>query len=828
MRNSAIILILLFFSTSSFAQNSIVKIKGIVTNNGQRIENASVGILELNEITFTNVNGYYEINVKQNSTFTIITKQIGYYSNTQKVTTSNEVDLIVNISLEQNLKTFDEVIIQNNEQSKSTLKNIDIKAIKIAVNPSGNIETILKTLPGVVSNNEFSSTYNVRGGNFDENLIYVNDIEVYRPFLVRSGQQEGLSFANVNMVQSLQFSSGGFDAKYGDKMSSVLDIKYRKPTSTNADIELGLLTQAAHIEGNGLKKRLAYQFGVRHRQNAYLLKQLNVNGDYRPRFFDIQTLIYYDVNENFEISYLGNFARNNYLFIPSDRTTDFGLLQEFLRFQVFFEGQEKNRFTTTTNALSANYTINKNNKLKFIISNFNTNEEENNNTLGQYFLGEVETNQNNSNFGNVKFLSGAGSFLNRIRNELNANVLYGEVKGIHTQKTFAHLWGIRLQNENIYDVLNEWQYNDSSGYSLPYNPTNINLPYVLKNTIKLNTYRISGYYQNNWNINDSSIFALSTGVRFNYWTLNKQLTVSPRATFSIMPKWEKKYAFRFSAGVYHQPPFYREIRNIQGTLNPDVLAQRSIHLVGAMERSFIMWRRPFKFTAETYYKFLNSLIPYDVDNVRIRYYATNNSNGYAYGADFKINGEFIKNTESWFSLSYLKTGEDLTNDLYYKYYNKEGEIINSATFNKIRQDSISLNPGFIARPTDQRLTLGIFFQDYIPRYPFIKVNISLIYGSGLPYGPPTQLKYQQIFRARPYRRVDIGSSFELKNENKKLGNKNPFKYCKQIWLNIDVFNVLGIDNVVSYTWVKDNKNRLVSVPNFLSARLINLKLSVNF
>lgn len=828
--NSIIYSIVLFLITTNICAQNNATVFGVVRNGNIRVEAASVGVEGTTLGTITNVNGYFELQIPANATTKLVIQLLGYKKQTLVIDAlkPNERKQL-DVPLEVDVKQFGDVIIEDKTERRTTLMRIDPKTIRVLVNPNGSLESILKTLPGVVSNNELSSTYSVRGGSFDENLVYVNDIEVYRPFLVRSGQQEGLSFAYSNMVSSIQFSAGGFDAKYGDKMSSVLDIKYRKATSFAGSASAGILGGNLHVEGCSPNHRFTYQLGARHKQNSYLLKSLETKGDYKPRFTDVQTYLTYDVTENFELAFLGNLAQNNYLFTPTNRTTDFGTLQQFLRFTVYYDGQEKNQYTTSTAALTATFKPNSRTKLKFISSNFTTVEEENNNTQGQYSIDEVETTPGSATLGDTKFNRGVGTFLNHTRNQLNARVTYLEHKGSYKANRMEHLWGARIQQERITDHINEWQYNDSSGYGIPYSSNVLKLPYVLKSDLQLQSTRLSGYYQNNFNINDSSIFGISAGVRFSYWDVNHQLTVSPRATLSILPKWEKNYAFRLSTGIYNQPPFYREMRNFQGQLNTALKAQQSIHFVGAMDHTFKLWKRPFKLTTEAYYKVLNNLVPYEVDNVRLRYFATNNSRGYAYGADAKLNGEFVKNAESWFSLSYLKTAENITDDSYYTYYNKSGEkILSGYTFDNLRADSLQQTPGYIRRPTDQRVTLGIFFQDYVERFPWIKMNLNLVYGSGLPYGPPTHLKYQQVLSMRPYRRVDIGTAFMIKDDTKEYKNKGVLRAIKGMWINIDVFNVLGLQNEVSVTWIKDISNHLYPVPNNLSARLVNFKLSVVF
>ncbi|NVO03133.1 MAG: TonB-dependent receptor, partial [Bacteroidetes bacterium] len=665
----------------------------------------------------------------------------------------------------------------------------------------------------------------------DENLVYVNDIEIYRPFLVRSGEQEGLSFLNSDLVSGISFSAGGFEAKYGDKMSSVLDIQYRKPKEFAGSISGSLLGVSGHLEGVAKKMPLTFLIGVRQKSNQYLLKSLETKGDYKPSFTDIQGLFSYDFSEKFTVSFLGNYARNKYLMVPQTRETDFGTLNEALRLTIYFDGQEVDKFDTYMGAFSANYAPNIKTNLKFIASAFRSLESETYDIQGQYWLDQLENDMGNDQFGQVAFNMGVGTFLNHARNYLDALVYSAEHKGTKSVKKSFISWGAKYQHESISDKMSEWQMTDSAGYTLPYNPSgDLILQEVVKSVNSLESNRYSGYLQNVWTLDgDSSGFSIRTGIRANYWDVNKQLLLSPRATIAYRPNLTKDVLFRFSTGYYYQPPFYRELRDLNGNLNRDLKAQETIHFVLGSDWSFKAWGRPFKYIAEVYYKYMDNLVPYEIDNVRIRYYAKNNAKGYATGIDMKVNGEFVNGIESWASLSIMQTQEDIKDDFYYDYFNKSGEqIIPGYTFDNIATDSIRHEPGYIPRPTDQRVTFSLFFQDYLPKLPSFKMHLNLVFGSGLPFGPPGYDRYKDILRIPAYRRVDIGFSYMLKSEEKKLQQSNPFHYLKSIWLSLEVFNLLQTNNTVSYIWIKDVTNRQYAVPNYLTSRQLNLRLITHF
>lgn len=714
---------------------------------------------------------------------------------------------------------------------------IQPRTIEQLPNVSGNFESFLKTMPGVVSNNELSSTYSVRGGSFDENLVYVDDIEIYRPFLVRSGQQEGLSFVNPDLVSDISFSAGGFSAMYGDKLSSVLDIKYRRPKAFGGSAYASLMGAGLHLEGISKNEKFTWLTGIRHRSNQFLLRSLDTQGEYRPRFTDIQTKLDYQVSKKTDISVLGHFSSNQFNVIPSSRQTEFGSINEALRLTVYFDGQELDQFNTGTGAISITHMVNDSLKLKLIASSFISREREFFDVLGQYFLDELERDLGSSQFGDVAFNRGVGAFLDHSRNELTAFVATLTHIGSYRRKNLRWQWGLKAQQEQITDQLDEWQYRDSADYSLPHPADNpgqpgnpgqqILLNNVIKNDIELFSRRYSGFIQQTW---DFATVSFTVGIRGTYWDLNNETNISPRASIAYSPTWNKRLSFRAATGVYYQPPFYRELRNLDGQINKDLKAQQSIHFVVGSDYQFLAWGREFKLTSEAYYKVMNNLIPYKLDNTRIRYLAQNNASGYATGVDLRVNGEFVSGIESWVSLGFLKTAEDLKDDFYYKYFNSDGqEIINGFTLNNIPVDSIRVEPGNIPRPTDQRITFSMFFQDYLPKFPSVRMHLNLILGTGLPYGPPGKDRYKDVLRAPTYRRVDIGFSKIAIDEDAENKSRLPVvRNLRSLIFSLEVFNLLQVSNTISYTWITDVTGRQYGVPNYLTSRILNIKVQAKF
>jgi hypothetical protein len=732
----------------------------------------------------------------------------------------------LNVKMDYGMGLSEVVISEERDRDKASVITIDPKSAGKLPNASGSFETILKTLPGVVSNNEMSSQYNVRGGNYDQNLIYVNDIEIYRPFMPRSGQQEGLSFIHTDMVDNVKFSAGGFEARYGDKLSSVLDIHYKTPKKFESSVNVSFMGVIAHTEGISNNKRFTYLLGARYWTNKYLVGSLDTKGNYQPSFTDIQTLLTYHLKGNLSISFLGSYAQNEYLVVPESRETVFGTVKQALALRIFFNGSDLMRYNTATGAVSLNFQPTQRTLLKLYTSAFVSNEREFFTLEGEYRLEEVETDFGNDNFGKSKASKGVGYFLNNARNELNSLVYNFGHRGTHNLGNHTIQWGAQIQGENIQDKLNEWGYVDSLGFAKPSlvdGQIVVNDFQYSQNT--LNSFRVNGYVQHSQLLNKSYNMRATYGVRSNWWNYNNENVISPRTQFSFEPnrkhnraillgdekgELKKDIVLKAALGVYYQPPFYRELRYFGGSLNPNIKAQRSIHYILGGDINFIAWGRPFKFYAETYYKQMNNLIPYEIENVRVRYYATNSSTGYATGLDMRVNGEFVKGAESWLSVSLLDTKEK----------------INDAIITNTNGDRIE--PGYVRRPTDQRVTVSMMFQDYLPKFPSYRMQLNLVYGSGLPFGPPDRNRYGDTLTMPSYRRVDIGFLKVLVDENETKPKKGWKRYFTSALIGVEVFNLLDVQNVISYLWIQDAESRTWAVPNYLTARRINVRVIAKF
>ena len=814
MRKAPLLTLFSILSFLGFSQS----ISGTITDEENNtlpsvniaILNTSIGATSLND-------GSYNMEVPANKSMVVAYSFIGYEIEKIRLPMLKRgQNYTLNIQLKAKNTLLNDVIVKDKKSRKESFNRIKPKHVKILPGSQGGIEAILKTLPGVSSANELSSQYSVRGGNFDENLVYVNGIEVYRPFLIRAGQQEGLSFVNTDMVSSILFSAGGFEAKYGDKMSSVLDITYKRPRENAASLQLSMLGGSAHFEGASKNGRFSYLVGARHKTNEYVLNAMDTKADYIPKFSDLQTFINYELNTNWQISFLGNISKNEYTMIPENRDTEFGTLNEALKLTIFFEGKEVDKYETYFGAINTTYQPSTHLNLQFTTSAFQTFEQENFDILGEYWLYQLENNLGSDDFGNIAFDRGVGKYINHARNSLNARVINLSHKGNYNNEDLKVDWGFRAQKEEIEDKISEWNLIDSAFFNYPHPNDNIGgeadpnqqivMSELLKTQINLSSYRNSGYMQFSKDINNITINA---GTRGSYWTYNEELLLSPRATIAYAPLWEKDIVFRAASGIYYQSPFYKELRTPEGTLNHNIKAQKSTHYVMGADYLFYSWGRPFKWITEVYYKNLENLIPYKVDNVRIQYLANNLSNGYAKGIDMKINGEFVSGVESWASLSVMKTEEDIV-----------GDYITNA-------DGSTSEAGFIPRPTDQRVNFSMFFQDYIPGNPNYKMHLNMVYGTGLSFGPPNSEKHQDVLRIPDYRRVDIGFSAVLKDENRKRRIKwlNVFN---SIWVSAEVFNLLDINNTVSYLWVADITGRQYAVPNYLTARQLNAKLILSF
>ncbi|MGQ3678752.1 TonB-dependent receptor [Tenacibaculum discolor] len=810
-------ILLLLFPSLVFAQKTAT-VKGIITNKfNTPIE--GVAISYLSKGTTTDANGMYQFTIPTRKTVTVTFTHVSYKTLVKKFTSRGKRNFNFSPTLQIKSEELEEVIVKNQQKEAQGITKIKTKKVKNILGANAGVENILMTLPGVSNNNELSTQYNVRGGNFDENLVYVNGIEVYRPFLIRSGQQEGLSFTNPHMIQNINFSAGGFQAKYGDKLSSVLDITYRKPTNFGVQLDLSLLGGSFTIEDIFANNKLSAIVGVRYRDNSLFVNSKQTEINFRPQFTDVQSFLSYQATNKLTLNFLGNFSLNNYNYKPLTRKTRFGTLTNPLELIVFYQGQEKDRFQTLFGAFSADYQVNNNLKLTGTVSSFNTQEEEYFDIAAAYAIGEVNSNIGSEDFGEVEFSQGIGSQINHARNDLDALISNIQLKA--TLKDGNNEWkaGIKYQKENIKDRIREWEVIDSLGFSVrpPHHTTN-NQPYEpftgpiepyrnVRAENETNINRITSFLQFSrkamWN--DHQVW-MNIGVRSHYWSIKtastnnySQTIFSPRAQFAIKPDWESDMLFRISGGWYSQPPFYKELRDYDGQVHPEVKAQKSIHLVAGNEYSFNLWERPFKLVTELYYKDLSDVNAYSVDNVRIRYRADNVTDAYAYGLDVRLNGEFVPGNDSWVSFGYLKTEENIN------------------------------NRGYIARPTDQRLKFGVLFQDYVPNLPDLKAYLNLVYNTGLPGGAPAYSDvYQFQNRLNDYKRADVGISYVFADANKqyKTGFLRSFK---ELTAGLELFNIFDIRNSNTNTWVRDaySKNQY-GIPNYMTGRVLNFKLGMQF
>lgn len=824
-------------SALATAQNTATIQGRIADVDGHSVEYANIFVRSQGEGTFTDRNGRYTLTLASGDDILVEVSHTAFAKGQRSISLAAGDTLTLDFKLEY--LEIEGVEVTDSRVRRTTLTPVPIKDLKLNPTVQQGIESVLTSQLGVQTSNELSSNYSVRGGSYAENLVYVNDIEVYRPFLARSGEQEGLSFPNPDMVGSIYFSAGGFDAKYGDRMSSVLDIQYKRPKEFGGSVSASLLGGSVSLESASKNDRFTQITGIRYLTNSYLLGSLDTEGDYQPDFTDVQTYWTYDLSDKWEVAFLGNYSRNNYKFVPTTRQTQFGSINEALQFTVYFEGREVTSFETFFGAVSTEYKPDVATRLKFTVSAFRTFEDETFDLLGQYSLDELERDLGDDEFGNIVRNRGIGSYLEHARNRLDATVLSLQHIGYKSLGNKYLQWGLTWRAEEINDYLNEWDYLDSAGYSVPIHPADqILLQDVVKGENNIVSNRMMAFVQNSWDwdVGEGAQITATAGVRAQYWDYNNETVVSPRGTVAWKPQWRKQIndstiltrdvVFRFSTGIYYQPPFYRELRALDGTLNPEIRAQRAIHFVLGADINFRMWDRPFKFITEAYYKDLDDLVPYEIDNVRLRYYGDNESHGYAVGLDTKIHGEFIPGIESWANLSFLRTQEDLKNDYYYTYYNASGDqIIPGFSADPIPVDSSISYPGYIPRPTDQLVFFNLFFQDEMPSMPSFRVHLSTIFGSGLPFGPPGADRYKDTERYRSYKRVDIGFSKGLIPENTNTGL---FSHFKSAVISVEIWNLLDINNTISYSWIRESSGRIYGVPNYLTGRRVNVKLAFTF
>lgn len=818
MRSVFLFVFLSILSISSLlGQKSTLKGR-VLDSLSRPIENATVSISNMG--TVTDANGEYKLILPGNKKVTVRFGHVAYNSFSKDFKIQSGKTLIFSPRLYLKTETINEVIIIDEKADERGVTNVKTETVRIIPSANQGIESVLKTLPGVSFNNELSTQYNVRGGSFEENLVYVNGIQIYRPFLVRSGRQEGLSFVNPELTQNVDFSAGGFQSKYGDKLSSVLDITYRKPSRFGASIAASFLGASATVEGLSENEKFKAILGARYRNNSLFLNSSDLDANFNPNYTDVQTYLSYDFSEKFTMDFLGSYSLNNFNFTPYSRQTNFGTLSNPQSLVVNYRGKEEDRYETLFGALNASYQFSENLVLALTGSIYSTQEQEYYDILASYGLGDSNGDFGTDDFEDQTYLQTIGTQLDHARNDLVADI--GNVQLTATYEKNDNLFeaGLKYQHENIKDRINEWQVIDSSGFSLrpphlqprndePYEPfTGPIEPYININAENdISIQRASGFVQ--WsrktNINDHRIW-YNIGLRAQHWKIegqgissNQETVISPRAQFAIKPDWETDMIFRVSGGWYYQPPFYRELRDSLGTVHPEVKAQKSIHIVISNEASFRLWGRPFKLISELYYKDLDDVNPFTIDNVKIRYRARNNAIAYAFGADLRLNGEFVPGTQSWFSIGYLQTEENID------------------------------NRGYISRPTDQRFKLALFYQDYVPSIPKLKMHLNLVYATGVPGGSPSYADpYLYQNRLKNYFRTDLGVSYVIVDENNP-SSKEWLQKFKMFTVGLELFNMFDNQNSITNTWVRNvSTDQYVGIPNYLSGRVLNLKFAMRF
>lgn len=786
------ILFVLFLMVTQVAIGQSFTLQGKVSDkDGNPIELASVMVVSQGKLAMTNLKGEFHMQLHSADSVKVRFSMIGYKSKERVLRRPQGKQTMLVQLLDDN--EMQEVVVEGKTKQHGTTEELDVDKVKQGPSASGNaVEEMVQTQAGVSTHSELSSQYNVRGGTFDENSVYINNIEVYRPFLVRSGQQEGLSIINPDMVQSVGFSTGGFEAKYGDKMSSALDITYKRPKRTEASLTASLLGASAYL---GIaSKKFTWTNGVRYKTNRYLLGSLQTKGEYKPSFLDYQTYLSWQPSKRWQIDFIGNISDNHYNFQPEDRETNFGTLQNVKKFRVYFDGQEKDLFRTYFGSLSITRHLSPRTDVSLLASAFSTREQERYDIQGQYWLTQTETSEN----------LGVGTYMQHSRDYLKANVKSLKLMLQHRMGKHKIDGGLTYKIEQVRENSTEYEYRDSAGYNVPHTGRDLRMIYALRAKNELNAKRIESYLQDTWNFQtrDSvpTLFTFNYGVRFAHWSFNGESIVSPRASLTITPGKNRNLSFRIAGGLYYQAPFYKELRDtsmINGityaTLNQSVRSQRSIHALASMSYRFEMMGRPFKFTAEAYYKALSQLVPYSVDNVKVTYYGDQHATGHATGLDLKLFGEFVPGTDSWLTLSVMNT-------------------------------RMRLNGKSIPLPTDQRYALNLYFTDYFPGTTRWRMSLKLAYADGLPFATPHQELENNSFRAPAYKRADIGMSYRLLDNHD--GSRNTI--FKNVWIGLDCLNLFGINNVNSYYWVTDIAGQQYAVPNFLTGRQINGRVTVEF
>lgn len=812
----------LLVCTACFSQKKSAFVSGIVIDESENpLSKVTVIILGRPSGVSTNDSGYFRLQVPADRAFALVFTHTGMQQEQKNFLLNEGEEETITIRLEKSQNVLQEVVVTNRrDRTEAGLIRPNPKTILNLPSAVTGVESLIKIFVG--SNNELTSQYSVRGGSYDENLIYVNDFEVFRPYLVRNGQQEGLSFINPEMVRNINFYNGGFQAKYGDKMSSVLDIQYRQPKRFGGSAYLGVLEQGVHLEGVTANNKLTYLIGGRNRSNRNLLSRQETQGSYVPSSVDLQGLITYSFNTKWQAEFFGNISRTNFSLRPEFSQLTASVFSPFftanLGIDIFFEGQEKDEYQTNMLGISLINQVNRKLRLKWMVSRFENDESENVDISGAYLFGERDFDKSQPTFGLIVNPLGAGIFQNFSRNKLNIGNWNISHKGNYDHGKHYVQWGLSYDQTSIEDKLNEWEMQDSAGYTIPFDPSTLQLSKVIKSTADLSINKLSGYLQDNIVFGDSlNSYTLTGGIRFNYNSLNGEFLISPRLGASWKPNWKRDIIFRAAVGAYHQPPFYRELRRYDGSINEQLKAQKSWQVAGGFDYNFEGWGgRAMRWTTEAYYKNISDAVPYDVDNVRVRYYGENAAKAYAMGIETRLFGELVKDAESWISLGIMKSGEDIKGDTYKEYIlNELNEPI----------DSMTLEKGWVRRPTDRRITFGMYFQDYLATNKNLKMYLNLLYGSNLPYNIPNNVKYRNGLTIEPYIRVDIGfSALLLDSDRSKRRSHSPFRAFDNIWASLEVFNLIDRANTISYLLIKDFSNTTYTMPNRLTPRLINFKI----
>ncbi len=755
--------------------------------------------------TTTGLDGSYKLSAPANDTITVVFSCIGY-DELRRQLINPEGDMALSVQMRSKDHTLHEIEVTDFRKQTNQMQTIDHSSYSLAADASGgSVESMLSTLAGVNSNNEMSSQYSVRGGTYDENSVYINGIEVYRPQLITSGQQEGLSVINPNMVGAIGFSTGGFGVEYGDKMSSALDITYKEPEAFEASLSASLMGASASLGTSS--RRFSQLHGVRYKRAASLLSSMETKGEYDPNFFDYQTNLTYKFSKKLKASFLGNIAINNYKFTPVNRTTNFGTSTDAKQFKVFFDGGEKDRFETYFGALNLTYEHSRSTAFSLLASGYLTNELVAYDISGEYWLDQAGTTGGGDSDNAIGGELGVGRYHEHARNRLKISMLSIGLQGHTSIRRHNLTYGLGVHAQKIMERSREWELRDSAGYTLPSDGTNIRMIYNLTSRHDLSTTRMAAYLADSYRFNTSAgYFAINAGLRLSYWDFNKEFLISPRANVAFVPERNNNLTFRFATGLYYQQPFYKEFRrpdedaegNTVITLNDRIKSQQSIHFILGGDYTFRAFGRPFKLSAEAYYKKLNKLIPYEVDNLKVTYAGENQTHGYTTGLDLKLFGQFVPGTDSWVSFSVMKTGE----------------VLNGIT---------------VPRPTDQRYSLAVYFTDYFPKFPKLKFSLRRFLSDGRPVTAPHSSRDKGYFRTPAYKRVDVGLHYALLSPPDETSSLTGIrKWCKSIWLGLDVFNLLDISNVSSYYWVTDVNSIQYAVPNYLTRRQFNITLSIDF